>query len=209
MIVSPAGPGGGNTSITPPTLIAAATSISTNPGKLDVALSNPYPVGTVVRLDYYDIPGSGIPAFLQSMTIIVGANPIDVEINAGPAKIGDTLSVNATILGLGTSLLAAPITIHSPYTVTTTADDLTGSLRRAITNANSNPGPDTISFDLPTTDSGYDPTSGTWKIHVLTPLAPLSTINGNDPVSIDGYSQPDPPPRHSRRGVSCRSIKTR
>src|SRR5262245_22568754 len=49
----------------------------------------------------------------------------------------------------------------STLLVTTSADNgdnvnpLAGSLRKAITDANANAGPDTIVFNIPTTDSGF------------------------------------------------------
>lgn len=61
--------------------------------------------------------------------------------------------------------------------VTTTADSGPGSLRDAIETANSTPGPDTITFNIP--GSG---------VQTIQPLSALPTIT--DPVVIDGSSQP-------------------
>lgn len=73
------------------------------------------------------------------------------------------------------------------YTVTTTADSGTGSLRQAITNANSGfAGGHTISFDIPLTDAGYDSVSGTFTIHLQSEL-PYFLLAGN--ITIDGTSQ--------------------
>ena len=63
------------------------------------------------------------------------------------------------------------------YTVTTIADSGAGSLRQAITNANGNPGLDTIAFNIP----GTGP-------FTITPASALPTIT--DPVVIDGTTQP-------------------
>ena len=63
------------------------------------------------------------------------------------------------------------------YTVTTTADSGANSLRQAITNANGNPGLDTIAFNIP----GTGP-------FTITPASALPTIT--DPVVIDGTTQP-------------------
>ena len=63
------------------------------------------------------------------------------------------------------------------FTVTNTADSGTGSLRWAITNANANPGPDTINFNI----SGAAP----FTINLLSALPPVT-----DPVTIDATSQP-------------------
>jgi hypothetical protein len=81
-----------------------------------------------------------------------------------------TLGVLLLTLLLPTALTAAV------FTVTTTADDGPGSLREAITLANTTPGADTIAFDIP----GDGP-------HMIQPLTPLPTIT--DPVTIDGYTQ--------------------
>jgi parallel beta-helix repeat protein len=72
---------------------------------------------------------------------------------------------------LGSTLNAAT------FTVTTSADSGPGSLRQAILDANANPGPDEISFNIPA--------AGVQTINPLTP-PPIIT----DPVHIDGYTQP-------------------
>jgi hypothetical protein len=67
--------------------------------------------------------------------------------------------------------------------VTNTNDSGAGSLRTAIEYANSNPGPDTITFNIP----GDGP-------HIIQPASPLPDIT--DVVTIDGLTQP---------GASCDS----
>ncbi len=64
-----------------------------------------------------------------------------------------------------------------PIVVTNVSDQGTGSLRKALDDANSNPGHDIIIFNIP----GKGP-------FTIKPLTPLPTIT--DPVVIDGYSQP-------------------
>ncbi len=69
------------------------------------------------------------------------------------------------------------------FEVTTTTDNgdnlnpTPGSLRKAILDANANPGIDTIAFNIP--GSG---------VHVIAPSSTLPKIS--DPVTIDGYTQP-------------------
>ncbi len=63
------------------------------------------------------------------------------------------------------------------YTVTTTAGSGVGSLRRAISDANANPGVDSIAFNIP----GASP-------HVIAPTSALPQLT--DPVVIDGTTQP-------------------
>jgi hypothetical protein len=65
------------------------------------------------------------------------------------------------------------------YTVINQNDSAAGSLRKAIQNANTNPGYDYIVFSIPAT--------GVQTIILSSPLPPLSDPNG---VSINGYSQP-------------------
>jgi hypothetical protein len=63
------------------------------------------------------------------------------------------------------------------YTVTNTNDSGAGTLRQAITSANSNAGADIIAFNIP--GAG---------VKTIAPLTPLPTIT--DPVTIDGLTQP-------------------
>ena len=73
------------------------------------------------------------------------------------------------------------------YTVTCTADTGAGSLRQAITDANSSfGGGHTISFDIPLTDPSYDSLTGTFVIHLRSEL-PYFLITGN--ITIDGTTQ--------------------
>ena len=64
------------------------------------------------------------------------------------------------------------------FTVINNGDSGTGSLRQAILSANSNPGGDTIRFNLPNTQL------------VITPLTPLPTLTDAG-TQIDGTSQPN------------------
>ena len=78
------------------------------------------------------------------------------------------------------SMAAQAATFH----VTTTADNgdnnnpTAGSLRKAILDADSNPGPDLIDFQI-------FPAGG---VQTISPPSPLPVIN--DSVTIDGYTQP-------------------
>ena len=69
--------------------------------------------------------------------------------------------------------------------VTNTNDMGAGSLRQAIADANSNAGPDTIIFNIPKTDAGFDSNAGTWTIR---PQSVLPAISDSGLV-IDGASQ--------------------
>lgn len=75
------------------------------------------------------------------------------------------------------TIAAAPCTL----VVTTTADtdnvnNNSGSLRDTLECANSKPGADTITFNMPTSESGYSAATGVWTIK---PLTPLPTLTGD------------------------------
>jgi hypothetical protein len=70
----------------------------------------------------------------------------------------------------------AAIGAADTYTVTSTGDSGTGTLRQAITDANAHPGADEIHFNI--AGSG---------VHTIAPASPLPGIT--DAVTIDGYTQ--------------------
>jgi len=72
------------------------------------------------------------------------------------------------------------------HVVTTTSNSGVGSLRQAIINANSITSTDSIIFNIPLSDPGYDPIRGVFRIKVSGSL--LNDINRNGLV-IDGFSQ--------------------
>ena len=92
------------------------------------------------------------------------------------------------IAGVVLSLLAPPLAAAT-FTVTSTADTGPGSLRQAILDANANPGFDTIAFDIP--GAG---------VHTIIPATALPSIN--DPVLVDGYSQPGASPNTDPAGFN-------
>jgi len=99
-------------------------------------------------------------------------------------KVRLTLIFAILIVMLGTGQSAegsAPTTV---YTVTNTNDTGTGSLRWAITQANTS-GEDTISFNIPTTDLHYNASKGWW---VITPLSALPSLT-DEATLIDGGLQ--------------------
>jgi hypothetical protein len=86
--------------------------------------------------------------------------------------------VASTIMGFCFAVAASAAT----FTVTNTNDSGAGSLREAITNANTNAGADTIAFDV----SGAGCTGG--GVCTIAPATAFPIING--PTVIDGYTQP-------------------
>lgn len=104
-------------------------------------------------------------------------------------------------------ILTAVITPAGPvlaasYTVTSTANDSDSNtsdgvcqtasgvctLRAAIQQANATAGSHTISFNIPTSDSGYNASLGVWTISVSSTRLPAISV-GN--VTIDGTTQPN------------------
>jgi hypothetical protein len=70
-------------------------------------------------------------------------------------------------------------------TVTTTNDSLSGSLRQAIIEADTSSHADTIRFNIPTSDPGYNADIGVWTIQ---PASEFDNMIG-DSTFIDGKSQ--------------------
>lgn len=82
--------------------------------------------------------------------------------------------------------ILASMTLHAAtYTVTNTNDSGAGSLREALTSANSSVGADNVYFNIPLTDPGYNAITGTWIIALQTTLPLISTGY----VNIDATTQ--------------------
>ena len=73
------------------------------------------------------------------------------------------------------------------FAVVNTSDSGDGSLRWAIEQANTHTGRDTIEFNIPYIDPGYDDIAGVWTIQ---PTSALPIIPRFNPLIIDGYTQP-------------------
>ncbi|NER35226.1 MAG: hypothetical protein F6J93_14650, partial [Oscillatoria sp. SIO1A7] len=105
-----------------------------------------------------------------------------------PDSAGDAVSAFSISATDGSaSSPAVPVNIdvaENPLTVANTNDSGPGSLRAALEWANSSPGKDTISFNIPTTDSGYNSSTEAFTIR---PQSELPTIT--DSIVIDGSSQ--------------------
>ncbi len=107
---------------------------------------------------------------------------------------GYFISATATNLSTGdTSQFSKDLVVGS-FLVTNTNDSGAGSLRGAIYDANTlgygtAASPDLIAFDIPTTDPGYNSTTGAFTIQ---PLSALPTLT--DTAIIDGYTEPGASP---------------
>jgi len=82
--------------------------------------------------------------------------------------------------------------VSANYTVVNTNASGDGSLYWAIGQANGNSGPDTINFNIPTSDPGYNASTGMWTIQP-TETYPLPYLT-DDGTTIDGYTQPGASP---------------
>lgn len=113
---------------------------------------------------------------------------------SSPFPLHRKFSLVVFVLLLG--FIFFPTAAHAAtYTVTKTADTNDGtcdgdcSLREAIAAANNNAGHDTIEFDIPTSDGGYVPASGSihayWSLQINGGLS----LSDSDGVFIDGYTQ--------------------
>jgi hypothetical protein len=108
--------------------------------------------------------------------------PLTVTVLAGQTV---TATVTSAAPDNNTSPFSNSLAVSSTLVVNTTADSGPGSLRQAIINANSGTGTGTITFDLLTTDPGYDLTTNTWTIPLQSPLPPITAA-----VLINGTTQP-------------------
>lgn len=90
------------------------------------------------------------------------------------------------IWGLTLMMMFALTVQGQVLTVTNTADSGPGSLRQAITDANANWSIDRIEFNIPTTDAGYNATTGVYTITVSSTELPAI---GNRVLTIDGSTQ--------------------
>jgi len=83
-------------------------------------------------------------------------------------------------------IIFAKVNINaSKFTVINTKSNGAGSLRSAIDSCLLNPGLDTIDFNIPVSDKGFNQKNGVWIIVLNEMLTPIST----DSLLIDGFSQ--------------------
>jgi hypothetical protein len=99
-------------------------------------------------------------------------------------EVNDAISGGGSPLTGTINLQGIDVAEDNAITVVNTNDSGLGSLRYAIEWANSNAGTDTISFNIPTSDPGYNPTTGAFTIQ---PNSALPEIT--DSVVIDGTTQ--------------------
>ncbi|MFT5143649.1 MAG: YVTN family beta-propeller protein, partial [Thalassolituus oleivorans] len=132
--------------------------------------STPLTVTLTTQNDTY------IVAFSEAVTSVIGA--LSGTIAGVPASGDWVAGVHHQNLGItGTMTVDAIQMAISPLVVTNTTDSGVGSLREAINFANTNPGLDSITFDIP----GAGP-------HTISPATALPNVTGE--TVIDAYTQP-------------------
>jgi len=91
-------------------------------------------------------------------------------------------------------MIVSIFSFSANYTVTTTSDAGAGSLREAITSANSSPGADNIYFNIPTTDPNYFSAEGVWEIKLVSALPMLTGAYINIDATTQASNQGNPNP---------------
>ena len=173
---------GGNADQPTPTLTAAASF----PGTTIVeGLLSGFAPNTTYTVEFFaSAPGDPTTpgqahVFLDSRTFKTdgfGLVPISTTLSA-TVPVGQVITATATSPGNNTSEFATGVIVASPFVVTKTNNSGIGSLRQAILNANTKPGSDTITFDIP--GAG---------VHTISPASLLPTIT--EAATIDGTTQP-------------------
>ena len=173
---------GANHGQTQPTQLA----VTTVPGLTTIDLAITPTATGLYTIEFFTSSTSGVgPAFqyLGSKTETLGASEASfTESFTFPAALlaGQKVTATGTSPTGDSSAFAASVSATNPYLVTNTTDKVpgfeVGSLRQAILNANTNPGTDTISFQIPG--------SGPYVIH---PSSALPTLLGA--ALIDGTTQ--------------------
>jgi hypothetical protein len=175
--------------------VTSVTGLTIITGQLTSAAAGSY------RVEFFvSAPGDPIAVegqahiFIGSTTVTfagAGTQTFNATFNA-TLPAGQVITATATSSTTNnTSRFSTHAGLSSPFVVTTTADSgentnpTFGSLRAAILSGNANAGSDTISFNVPQTDPGFNHATGFWTIQ---PPASLPTIT--DTVLLDATTQP-------------------
>ena len=167
------------------------------------------------RIEYFANPtddpsdhGQG-EIYLGNMSILGNATGAISGSTVLTATVPIGYSISATMTDLTTSTtseFAQDVHATGPNTVVVnTTEDISGgnlssitslmtdngthgliSLREAITAANNTSGDNSIEFDIPTNDPGYDPANNTFTIDATSPLPEVTA----EDLSIDATTQP-------------------
>ncbi len=168
------------------------TLATSNAGATTVEGTVPNGTAAGTILDFYANNTSQAQArvYLGSFTVSTTAVGITMfsAVLTVPVSPGLYVTATATSPAGDTSVFSNTVQVASPFTVTNTNSSGVGSLSSAIAAADASPpapgATDSIVFNIPTTDLGYDSTTMTFTIGVPAAL-PLITV----PVTIDGTTE--------------------
>jgi hypothetical protein len=141
-------------------------------------------------------PGATITAMAASTGTVNYSNGTWSWTPTGSSGTTAPVTIYATDSNGQTAATEFWLNVGQVFTVTNTGDNGgvnpapgagTGTLRQAIVDADNAPStgePSLIAFAIPTSDPGYNPTTGAFTITPLTPFPILS-----NPAVIDGYTE--------------------
>ena len=145
--------------------------------------------------DYRFAAGNNITNLtINSFTIAPGATTATLDVIPvfdNISETDETIEVSlqpGTNYALTTSNTASLIIGDRSLIVTNTNDAGVGSLRQVINTANRVEGTDIITFNIPPTDPGFNPNTGTFSIRPTSPLPTVSDVAILDATSQPGYT---------------------
>lgn len=159
--------------------LLGATDVKSNNGLIASGMGSITPVSKTLVADLSSFPpGTNFEGMTLGPTLPNGKLSLILlaDNNFGTA---------GPLTNIPTRFAAFEFTPDDPFVVTNTNNSGFGSLRQAILYANATAGVNTITFNIPTTDPGYDAATGTFTIRATSALPQI-----RDQVIINGYSQP-------------------
>jgi YVTN family beta-propeller protein len=176
------------------TTLAAVTSIPVGGSPYGLALT---PDGQKAYVPNLSIPAGYVSVIDTSTNTLWGNIPLGdaplmaaMNPNGSHVYITNNNSNYVTVIDTATNTVVGPVTVGTApaeiavkpfetftFVVTTVADGGPGSLRQAVLDANTNPGPDYIEFNIP----GSGP-------HTISPTSSLPPLT--NPVVLDATTQP-------------------
>ena len=167
-------------------VLSSKTTIISNAVPGAVAKTVSAPMSLAASLDVEGSPAAILPMRvnqhgLKSLVMLQSGQSAPVIAQQTPATI---FTVTNT-LDIATSSLTAPIP--------------PGSLRQALIDAQNSGGPAEIVFNIPTSDPGFNPSTGVFLIQPLSTVPPgndddFALPPSSETVTIDGYTQPGASP---------------
>jgi uncharacterized repeat protein (TIGR01451 family) len=183
--------------------IAGKPRISTQGRAQAVNTGVPPSMKLISSLEAASAPAAVLPMRLSksglSGLVVLQAGQAEPTVMPQDAPVANTFVVTNTLDAI----------IPAPQPTQFTGPD--GSLRAAIYNANQATGTSSIVFNIPTTDPGYNPATGTFLIQPLSQNPP-GGLNNNaldsvyNTTIIDGYTQPGASPNTLANGDNAKIL---